>query len=160
MKTNRKKTPMTEISLYHLTTAPVEKVLPKLLEKIIASGKRSLVLASTEERVEMLNNALWTYSQGSFLPHGTAKDGFPEHQPIWLSTQTDHLNGATVLILTDGVEASELDKFERCLDIFDGLDEDATALAKKRIQHYNNNEHVVIYWQQDPKGVWEKKVDF
>jgi DNA polymerase-3 subunit chi len=151
---------MTEVSLYHLTTTPVEKVLPKLLEKIIASGKRSVVLANSEERVEMLNNALWTYAQGSFLPHGTCKDGFPEHQPIWLSTHTDHLNGAHILVLTDGVTPPTLENYERCIDIFDGLDEDATTLAKKRIQHYNNNGHDVTYWQQDPKGVWEKKLDF
>ncbi|MBL0941213.1 MAG: DNA polymerase III subunit chi [Alphaproteobacteria bacterium] len=151
---------MTEVSLYHLTTIPLERVLPKLLEKIIASGKRSLVLAASEERVEMLNNALWTYAAGSFLPHGSSKDGFPEHQPIWLSANPDPLNGATIVVLTESVDAPALENFERCIDIFDGLDDDATALAKKRIQHYNNNGHNITYWQQDSKGVWEKKLDF
>lgn len=151
---------MIEISLYHLTTTPVEKVLPKLLEKVVASGKRGLVLAGSEERVESLNAALWTYSSGSFLPHGTRKDGFAGHQPIWLSTTVDNPNNADILVLTDGMDVPALDNFERCIDIFDGLDEEAVTLAKKRIQHYNNNGHNVTYWRQGPKGTWEKKTDF
>ena len=35
---------MTEIAFYHLQRAPLEKVLPRLLEKTLAAGKRALVI--------------------------------------------------------------------------------------------------------------------
>ena len=52
---------MTEIAFYHLERARLELALPKLLEKTFATGKRALVIAGTEARVESLANALWTY---------------------------------------------------------------------------------------------------
>ena len=66
---------MVEIAFYQLRRTPLEKALPKLLEKVLESGRRAVVLAASEERAEALNAALWTYEQGSFLPHGTARDG-------------------------------------------------------------------------------------
>ena len=68
---------MTEIAFYHLEKSPLEQVLPKLLEKTLGAGKRALVLAGSEQRVEALAGLLWTYEQGSWLPHGTEQDGSP-----------------------------------------------------------------------------------
>ena len=99
---------MTEISFYHLERSPLEAALPKLLEKTLAAGKRALVLASSEERVESLAQVLWTYDPGSWLPHGTAKDGNPEDQPIWLSTEPESANKATFLFMTDGATSDRI----------------------------------------------------
>jgi DNA polymerase-3 subunit chi len=148
---------MTEVSLYHLTISSVEKALPKVLEKVYGAGKRATVLASSEERVESLANALWTYTPASFLPHGTKKDGFAERQPIWLTTELERPNGATVLVLSDNVTIPPLQDFERCIDIFDGADEAALQLARTRYQTYCQQGHSVTYWEQGLKGNWDKK---
>ncbi len=58
---------MTEISFYHLTLSNIESALPKLLERVIASGKRALVRVESEERVSIINSILWTYDQSSFF---------------------------------------------------------------------------------------------
>ena len=77
---------MTEIAFYHLGKSPLEQVLPKLLEKTLGAGKRALVLAGSEQRVEALAGLLWTYEQGSWLPPGTAQDGSPADQPVGPAT--------------------------------------------------------------------------
>ena len=51
---------MTEINFYHLTFSPLERALPKLLERTLEGGKRALVLAASEARVDALNSQLWT----------------------------------------------------------------------------------------------------
>ena len=66
---------MTKIRFYHLQKSPLERVLPQLLEKVLAKGDRAVVMAGSEERVEALNTLLWTYAQQSFLPHGSTRDG-------------------------------------------------------------------------------------
>ena len=38
---------MTEINFYHLTFSPLERALPKLLERTLEGGKRALVLAAS-----------------------------------------------------------------------------------------------------------------
>ena len=135
----------------------METALPKLLEKTIAAGKRALVLAGSEVRVEALADALWAYDPDSWLPHGTAKDGFPEQQPVWLSTSDENANGATFLFLTDGATSPSLARFERCFDLFDGNDPDSVSDARTRWKAYKADGHELAYWQQTATGGWTKK---
>src|SRR5215813_15011720 len=92
---------MTEVLFYHLQT-PIEKVLPNLLEKSLERGWRVVVQASSEERVEALDAQLWTFSDDSFLPHGTWRDSEAREQPVLLTVNDDNPNGATVRFLIDG----------------------------------------------------------
>jgi DNA polymerase III subunit chi len=147
---------MTEIGFYHLTRIPLERALPKLLEKALGAGKRAVVRAGSAERVEFLNAALWTYEPASFLPHGTARDGNAESQPIWLTDGDDRPNGAEILVLTDGVTAADLSAFERCLELFDGRDQQAVDAARGRWRVYREAGHALTYWQQTERGGWER----
>ena len=145
---------MTAIQFYHLTATPLERALPKLLEKALAAGMRSLVVAGNEERVEQLNQLLWTYDQGSFLPHGSNKDGYSDQQPVLLSTDATPANGAKLLVITDGRTADG--DFERILDMFDGNDPEAVANARQRWTLYKNGGHEISYMRQTETGGWEK----
>jgi len=148
---------MTEIGFYHLQRSPLERALPKLLEKVLEAGKRAVVLAGSEERVDALNAALWTYRPDSFLPHASASDGNAEAQPIWLSTAFENPNDAGILILTDNATTESFDGFERCLEMFDGNDDSAVAAARERWTAYKDAGHDVVYYQQTESGGWEKK---
>ena len=148
---------MAEIRFYHLTRAPLERVLPLLLEKTLEAGARAVVMAESEERVEALNALLWTYDDRRFLPHGSAKDGHAERQPIWLTTKPENPNGATYLFLTDGADCDELTGFERCFLLFDGRDETAVAAARERWKALKDGGAEISYWQQDDSGRWQNK---
>jgi len=147
---------ITEIAFYHLTTLPLERALPRLLEKILQVKKRAIILCTSEDRLNYLNGALWTLGKLSFIPHGSAKEGYEEDQPIWLTTKDENPNGAQFLILTEGAEAPTLSTYERCLDLFDGNDEEAIAQARKRWTSYKNQGYTVTYWKQTESGSWEK----
>ncbi len=148
---------MTEIGFYHLQRTPLEKALPRLLAKALDAGMRALVVAGSDERVKALDAALWTFDQGSFLPHGTADDGNADQQPVFLTTAEENPNGATLLVCADGVEPAFVDSFQRCLDLFDGTDEAAVEAARERWRRLKEAGHALTYWQQTPQGGWEKK---
>ncbi|MFQ5985239.1 MAG: DNA polymerase III subunit chi [Alphaproteobacteria bacterium] len=148
---------MTDVGFYHFERTSLERALPKLLEKVMARGLRAVVLAGSEERVEALNAALWTYDPASFLPHGAAADGHAEVQPIYLTAKEENPNGAEVLVLVDGIRPSFLASFQRCLDLFDGNDPAAVASARERWSTLKDAGHVLTYWQQTPQGGWERK---
>tara|TARA_Y100000588_G_C13538448_1_gene620905 strand:- start:16 stop:468 length:453 start_codon:yes stop_codon:yes gene_type:complete len=150
---------LTEIGFYHLEHSPLERALPKLLEKVVERGYRALVLAPSEERVEALNALLWTYQQRSFLAHGSARDGYGAEQPIYLTTQLENPNGASVLVLIDGAEYDDSATFARCLLLFDGKDEMAVADARQRWHTSRDAGHDVVYWQQTPEGRWQRADD-
>ena len=132
---------MTQIGFYHLLNTPLEAALPRLLSKAVEQGMRALVMAASAERVKALDGALWVFDQGSFLPHGTAKEGRAEAQPIYLTSEEENPNGASLLVLTDGVEHDFVGAFERCLDLFDGKDEQAVAAARGRWKRLKDAGH-------------------
>jgi DNA polymerase-3 subunit chi len=147
---------VSEIGFYHLLSTPLERALPRLLERARAQDYRIVVRAASSERIEHLNALLWTYDEASFLPHGSGRDGNAPDQPIWLTDRNDNPNGATMLVLVDGVEAADLAAFARCLDLFDGNDEAAVAAARERWRRAKSAGHTLTYWQQTAAG-WEKK---
>lgn len=147
---------MTEVSFYHLTQTPLEKALPVLMEKVLASGKRGLVLVKEEAKLKTLDNVLWTYSSPKFLPHGTAKDGQAEKQPIFLTQKEENPNKAEMLVLVDGQEPAFFSEFSRVLDIFDGRDETQLAAARVRWSKYKQQGLKTKYFRQNEKGAWEE----
>jgi DNA polymerase-3 subunit chi len=145
---------MTQIQFYHLTATPLDRALPKLLEKIVSAGYRVALTAADEDHVEALNQCLWTYDPASFLPHGSVKDGHPDAQPVLISTDANCANQANLLFVTDGRMAEG--DFERVVDMFDGGDEHAVASAHGRWTNYKNAGGELAYFKQTAQGNWEK----
>ena len=117
----------------------------------------AVVLCDSKARAEALDALLWTYDQGSFLPHGRKRDGNDADQPIYLTCEEENPNQASVLVITDGVDAAYVDQFRRCLVLFDGNDTDAVTAARDRWRRLLEGGHDVTYWLESPSGAWEKK---
>lgn len=146
---------MTPIHFYHLTKTPIEKALPKLLEKAYAGGHRVLVKLGSEEQVDYFNHQLWTYAQQSFLPHGSQKEPHAERQPIFLSTEINAPNQADILAVVDGEQVSNDTPFERVLDLFDGTQDTPLNAARTRWKNYKEAGFPLTYHKQNEKGGWE-----
>lgn len=148
---------LAEVLFYHLERHPLERVLPGLLEKTLARGWRAVVQAATEERLDAVDLALWTYADDSFLPHGNTRTGFASEQPIFLTTGDDNPNDAGVRFLVDGAEAPKFEGVDRLVFLFDGHDEDAVTSARRQWKAAKAAGCQVTYWQQSPAGRWEQK---
>ena len=148
---------MSEIRFYHLTRKSLEQALPELLEKCLQRGWRAVVMTGSEDRTAALNHYLWTYSDRTFLPHGSAEDGDADRQPIWLTDRDENPNDANVLFLTDGAGSAHVGDFALVCEVFDGKIEDAVRTARDRWRSYRDAGHVLAYWQQSETGRWEEK---
>ena len=148
---------MTEVSFYHLQKWPLEKALPALLVKTLEAGRRAVVKVGSEDRIDALDTVLWTFESGSWLPHGSSRDGNPEHQPVWLTTGDDNPNDARFLFLADGQESARTGDYERCFDLFDGNDPAAVTAARERWKSGKAAGHSLRYWQQTDRGGWAEK---
>ena len=147
---------VTEVNFYHLTRSSLEDALPRLLEKTLQAGERAVVLLGSPERVDALNNHLWTFDPNGFLPHGSARDGEAERQPVWLTHHDENPNGANFLFVADRARSDKVADYKRCFELFDGRDEAAVADSRERWKTYKAAGHAVVYWQQTDRG-WEKK---
>jgi DNA polymerase-3 subunit chi len=148
---------VTEIGFYHVQRGSVGEALPRLLEKAVASGYRVLVRTQSSEEAEALAQLLWTYDPASFLPHGTAADGWPAEQPIYLTAGEENPNGADLACQVAGAEIPGIEAYRRAVDLFDGRDPAAVEAARDRWRRYRAAGHVVTYWQQKQGGGWERK---
>jgi DNA polymerase-3 subunit chi len=146
-----------EVWFYHLERSTLDQVLPELLEKTLARGWRALVRTPEAERIEHLDGWLWSYRDSSFLPHGLDDDALAPRQPILLTSGPDNPNGAQALFLIDGAEPGPLDDYSRCILLFDGRDEAATALARERWKRFKSAGLAVSYWRQGAECGWEKQ---
>jgi DNA polymerase III subunit chi len=150
---------MTEIRFYHLERRKLEDALPALLEEALTGGARVVVEATSPELVDALDERLWTYSDDSFLPHGTARDGEPDAQPVYLTSGRENPNGAVWRVLVGGARALPAlteGGYERIALIFDGDDPDARAAAREQWAEIKAAGHTLTYWRQDDAGRWSQ----
>lgn len=154
---------MSEVSFFHLESKSLEDTLPVLLERTrLRDKKTAVVRVGTAERMETLDTHLWTYSEQTFLAHGTAADGHAVRQPIYLTTENENPNKAQVLFLVDGAvpedwNSATLRAFERIVLLFDGRDEAALNTARAQWRNCREAGHDATYWKQSAGGKWEKQ---
>ena len=148
---------MGEVWFYHLERTDVEAALPPLLEKCLSRGWRALVRGGVEERLDALDVSLWTFKDESFLPHGRAGRDEAARQPVYLTGGDGNPNEAKALIVLDGADSADADRFERAIVLFDGRDETALGLAGARWKTAKEAGLAVSYWKQTGAGGWEKQ---
>jgi DNA polymerase-3 subunit chi len=153
-----------EVRFYHLTERPLEQVLPVMLEKSLERGWRVVVRGTDPARIESLSAHLWTHGDANFLPHGTAADGQPARQPIWMCCDPPNSDGANpnaanTLFLIDNAEAdaTELAAMEIIAVLFDGLDDAAVAKARDQWRIVSDAGLKAVYWAQNEGGAWVKR---
>jgi DNA polymerase-3 subunit chi len=148
---------MTEIHFYHLESQPLERLLASLLHKALDRRWRVVVQTGSEERVEWLSNALWTYDEDSFLPHGSVRDGHAERQPVWLTAGSESPNRPHLRIYLDAVAISPDPALERIIYLFDGRDEGALEAARGEWRKARSLGAALVYWREDSAGRWTRQ---
>ena len=76
---------MTEIFFYKLKNLSIELFLISLIEKSISKNLNSLVLLDNIERMEEINDLMWTFNDTSFIPHGSQSDLNPYKHNVYLT---------------------------------------------------------------------------
>jgi DNA polymerase IIIc chi subunit len=149
---------MTEILFYHLEGQKLEGVLLPLLEKSLARGWRVVVHGDAEDRIDAFDAHLWTYSDDSFLPHGTWREQEMAMQPVLLTVHEHNPNAAQIRFVVDGAPMpGQPGDYQRIVVLFDGADEAAVATARTRWSEAKSRGFAVTYWQPDESGRWRQK---
>ncbi len=141
-----------QVDFYHLAATPLERVLPRIAERLLSGGARLLVVADDEALLARLDRQLWDYSPSGFLPH--ARDGGDDdtRQPILLSQSIVAANGARNVALADGVWRDAALGFDRAFFLFDtSLIEGARATWRALA---DRPDVARKFWKQEGEGRW------
>ena len=153
----KSKSSPSEVLFYQLDRQPLQQVLPSLVEKTLERGWRAVIQSGSQQHLEALDTALWTFRDDSFVPHGTKSDGHAEDQPVYLTIDDDNPNQAGVRFLVDGASTSQFEGYVRIVYLFDGRDKDAVAQAREAWREVKEAGCTATYWQQSESGGWQKK---
>ena len=150
---------MTDVRFYHLQRSRLEDALPIMLRRTLEREARAVVRFSTPERLADLDEALWTFDDAEFIPHGHEETGFADQQPVWLTTGLDNPAGGSYLFITDGASTDGFEAFEVCCILFDGRHEPSVVQARQRWTDIKGQAAVkeLSYWKQNQRGGWEKQ---
>lgn len=145
---------------YHLTHRPLEATLPMLLAKSRQAGWNVVVRAAAPERINWLDQRLWSDPPNDFLPHGVAGGEHDARQPILLTTGVDLTNDPSCLISIDGAEVTqdEVAALERVCVIFDGNDPAALDAARGQWKALTSAGCKAQYWSEE-SGSWQMKAE-
>ncbi len=143
-----------QVDFYHLTTTPLDRVLPQIAEKVLASGARLLIVAGDDAQRASLDRLLWTYAPDSFLPHACVGTDDDAAQPILLAPDVDAANRARTVALADGIWRDDALDFDRAFHFFD---EDRIVEARTAWRALADKPDVQRrYWKQNDAGRWEQ----
>jgi DNA polymerase-3 subunit chi len=150
---------MPEIWFYQLQRRTLDQVLPNLIERTLQRGWRAAVQATTPERLAAIDDLLWTFAEESFLAHGSAAQGDPELQPVWLTLGPDNPNGSQVRFLLEGAAADPFAEsdYARLILLFDGRDDLSLQDARAQWKILSQRNANLAYWAETEEGGWRRQ---
>lgn len=150
---------MTKFSFYvssSSSSSGLYKLLPSLLEKMLNKNHKILIACNTPEITKYLDDLLWSHKEISFLPHGTNSQENYEKQPILITSESENLNNADILISFSGKQVKNISSFIQVFDIFESSQEQLNA-GRQRWKEYKNKGYDLSYFTSEG-GRWVKKM--
>ncbi len=112
-----------------------ELAVCKLSNKAFRLGHQVYILTCSPEESAQLDRLLWTFSAGSFIPHGLIATGSEAKLPVVIGDDEPPENWHDVLISLTAAVPSCFSRFERVADVVSSTEE-ARERARERFRFY------------------------
>lgn len=136
---------MTEVDFYVLKDKAPQAGMQftcRLAEKIFKDGHQVYINTDSEQQLRQLDDLLWSFRQGSFLPHAVYDSNEPETTPILLGHATEPDGPSDVLVnLAEDIPAF-FSRFSRVTELVSGDDEQREA-ARTHYKFYKDRGYTV-----------------
>ena len=130
---------MAEVSFYILSSALLQErylFACKLIEKAYRNGQFCYILTDSDEQSQLLDDLLWTFRAGSFIPHEIYTGQAPSTDKVILIGSVkapEHSQG--LLFNLSSKYPEEISNTKRILEILDNC-EVTKAAARNRYRQY------------------------
>ena len=141
-----------EISFYKIKNEMLIKTICQIVEKAYYNNFRININVQNELLENEINKSLWTYSQKTFIPHGSSCDPLPEQHPVYISQLHENLNKANLKIFINNIEICRSD-YKKIIYIFTDSENNEFKSKELYDEYLKLNYEVQYYIQQDK--VWK-----
>jgi DNA polymerase-3 subunit chi len=130
---------MTRIDFYILESSDTGKDLAvcRLAQKAFAQGHRIYIRTSDDAAAQRLDALLWTFNQGSFIPHAIHPSGDDNDYPVLIGRAEPPMQCRDVLIQLGAEPPADFERFQRVLEVV-GPAEDDKQLGRQRFRVYRD----------------------
>ncbi|WP_455221123.1 DNA polymerase III subunit chi [Kaarinaea lacus] len=131
---------MTKIDFYLLSASGQvnrEAMACKLVNKVYLLQHQIYIHVSSQQDAARLDDALWTFTPGSFIPHSIYQPGKESREPVLIGFQ-DHTPPTNDVLLNLSPDVPLFfSQFERVAEVVDA-EENSRALARTRFKFYKD----------------------
>ena len=128
---------MTKVDFYILQSGSLEHTACKLIEKAFVQGHRIYVHAESNDQLSKIDNLLWTFRAGSFIPHQRYQRDSSSDSPVQLGMDTAPNIHSDVLINLATEIPLFFSRFQRVAELV-GSDEQEKILGRQHFQFYRD----------------------
>ena len=109
----------------------------KLAHKAFSLGHRIYIYAPDSRQAQHLDQLLWTFNQGSFIPHGLNADSPEADIPVLIGHEEPPAAHEDVLVQLTPQIPEFFSRFERVAEVVNGSEEEK-AQARERFRFYRD----------------------
>lgn len=128
---------MTKIDFYILNTGSQEHTACRLVEKAYNLGHKIYIHTQSEEHSRQVDELLWTFRDGSFIPHECHQAGAQPDSPIVIGHEDAPESHTEVLINLAPAVPLFFSRFLRVAEVI-GHDEQAKQQGRDRFKFYRD----------------------
>jgi DNA polymerase-3 subunit chi len=108
----------------------------RLIRKARTANCKVIVFDNDRTQLDLLNDALWTFSTSDFLPHVLFDDPLAAQTPIILTdTESANFPHHELLINLTQLVPRDFSRFSRIIEIISTQEQDTSA-GRERYRHY------------------------
>lgn len=160
---------MFDVYFYQIRHETLPKVIIQLIKQVQNKGWKIEICSNSEQDIQYLDQYLWQYEEGSFIPHGLSSEDYAEQQPVLLShglspydestveksEKETSLNEAEVWCGLGLVVLPDLNSYKRIIIVFREDCQDSIDYARKCWKYLRGQSQQMHYWKQAGDG-WVK----
>jgi DNA polymerase-3 subunit chi len=109
----------------------------RLVEKAYRLGHRVYVHAASHQQAQRLDDLLWTFRAGSFVPHAQGGQSSGRDHPVLIGDDTNAAQGADLLVNLSSSVPSFYSAFRRVIEVV-GEEETERTTARERFRFYRD----------------------
>lgn len=151
---------MKEINFYCIEE-DANVFLYSFLSKLIEKDKRVMIYSESPEKMERLDDMLWSIKKVGFLPHLLYNEKGAEDTPVIISNAKHNKNNANFLLISTFVEDNKfLDIFEKTFYIFSPTSLHLVDEARKNWEEYKKMGFSTKLFRKSQGGKWTESEEF
>ncbi len=131
---------MTRIEFVKLDRPERARVLCELAEEFYLAGRRVLVVVQDDNQGVTLDQFMWTWKQGAFIPHAYENGSVECHdEPVVIVASEENPNGAEVLLMGSPCNLDFVRHFRHVIDFAEAFDETRLEVSRARFKEYREH---------------------